>query len=282
MPIAVQRHSSPLGEWEMVHGAPDRRFGGHITRYIGYHERTAAPVRRREVPSGDVTLIVSLGPSIRVGSGATPVSSRTSFVAGLHEAYAVTEHDGVQDGIEINLTPPTARMLLGMPMAELAGHTVDLADVLGGDAGELVERLAAAPGWEERFALLDRAFARRLADAAPPRSEVVWAWRHLVASDGRHPVGPLAQELGWSRGRLVDRFRDAVGLPPKPFARILRFQRVVGRLRRDDGARLAEIAYDCGYADQAHLNRDFRAFAGGSPTDFLRRRLPDGAGVSDA
>ena len=64
------------------------------------------------------------------------------------------------------------------------------------------------------------------------------------------------------------------------FARVLRFERAVAQLGRDDGARFVEIAQDCGYYDQAHLNRDFREFAGASPTSYLGRLLPDGGGVA--
>jgi AraC-like DNA-binding protein len=71
-----------------------------------------------------------------------------------------------------------------------------------------------------------------------------------------------------------------LGLPPKVIGRILRFDRVKRRLERADGHGLSEIALDCGYYDQAHLNRDFRAFAHATPTEFLARRLPDGGGVA--
>ena len=71
------------------------------------------------------------------------------------------------------------------------------------------------------------------------------------------PVGVLAQELGRSRRHLAASFREQLGMPPKALARLLRFERAVERLR--GGADLAELALDCGYYDQAHFNRDFKA-----------------------
>jgi transcriptional regulator GlxA family with amidase domain len=108
----------------------------------------------------------------------------------------------------------------------------------------------------------------------------VWAWRRLRASAGGVTVSALADELGCSRRHLTAGFRDHVGLPPKRVARILRFGRVLGLLERSGGRGLGEIAAACGYADQPHLNRDFRAFAGASPGDWLARRMPGGAGTA--
>src|SRR5262249_32611765 len=99
---------------------------------------------------------------------------------------------------------------------------------------------------------------------------------------GRAEIGALASDLGYSRRRLSARFSEEFGVPPKTFARILRFERAAALLSRDDGTRFAEIAQDCGYYDQAHLNRDFREFAGTPPGSCVGRLLPDGGGVSAA
>jgi transcriptional regulator GlxA family with amidase domain len=117
-------------------------------------------------------------------------------------------------------------------------------------------------------------------EARPPASyELFWAWRRLRASAGRASVGSLARELGWSHRRLIARFREQIGMPPKSVARVLRFERVSDLLRRPAAPSFAEIAQDCGYYDQSHLNRDFRDFAGTTPGAYVAARLPDGGGV---
>jgi AraC-like DNA-binding protein len=276
------RHESELGRWEMAIAPPAPHLRGLVTRYCGYAEYAPLPRRRVEVPTGDATLIVSLGPTLDVAYPARSPQPETfgSFVAGMHETWATTEFYGWQEGLDVKLTPLALHMLAGVAMHELANRIVRLEDLLGGETELLVERLAGAPSWNERFALLDAALTRRLEDAPRPSPSVVWAWQRLRQTDGRIAVGALAAELGCSRRNLVREFRDQVGLPPKRMARILRFNRARRLLEHDDGARLAEIGQDCGYYDQPHLNREFREFAGASPTDFLARRLPDGAGVS--
>jgi len=107
---------------------------------------------------------------------------------------------------------------------------------------------------------------------------VMWAWRRLVESRGRVSIGTLVGEVGFSQKHLITLFRDEIGLSPKTLARVLRFGGAVEIIKRDGGNRLAEIAQACGYYDQAHFSRDFRAFAGITPTELVRSLMPDGGG----
>jgi AraC-like DNA-binding protein len=272
----VMPHATGSGWSQFVTGAPAPPLRGHVGSYAGYVERSGVPLRRREVPSPTVSLIISLGPRIRVLGQGEP----RSFVAGLHDAPATTEFCGEQRGIQVDLTPLAARRLLRVPMDTLGFPVVELEDVLGAGAAELVERLGDAVGWEERFAILDAVLARRLAEAPEIPAEVAWAWGRLVATGGGTPVRVLSGESGWSERRLLRGFREHVGVPPKTFGRMLRFRRAIERLERDGLAALGEVALDCGYYDQAHFNRDFRAFAGGPPSDHVGRLLPGGLGVA--
>jgi AraC-like DNA-binding protein len=91
-------------------------------------------------------------------------------------------------------------------------------------------------------------------------------------------VNELAGELGCSRRHLARSFGSELGLPPKALARVLRFEHAVGLMR--SGRELADVAYSCGYYDQPHFNRDFRALAGTTPSDYLARALPEGSGIA--
>ena len=270
---------------EIAYGRPDPRLRACVRRYWGYFERGSGFSHTRELPSADVTLILGFGPPIGITyprhNGAM-TARHTSFIAGLHDSYAVVQAGEWQSGIEVNLTPLGTYLLLGVPMEALTNRVVDLEDVLGGAALLLVERLHEAPSWDARFDLLDAFVAARIAAARPPSPSVAWAWKRLGDNRGRLDIGTLAGELGCSRKHLIAQFREQVGLPPKTVARILRFRGVLESLEHGNGTRLAEIAQECGYYDQAHLNRDFREFAGITPTEFLERRLPGGEGSAVA
>ena len=166
------------------------------------------------------------------------------------------------------LTPLGAYRLLGVPMDALSGQVVDLTDVLGAGIRRLADQLRETPSRRQQFSLLDAYLLRRAQDGPEPAPEVAWAWRRLMATGGKLPIRRLAAEVGWSHKHLITRFRQQVGLPPKTAARLVRFDAVWRRLATDPPARWDQVAAECGYADQAHLIRDFRQFTGASPTEF--------------
>jgi AraC-like DNA-binding protein len=127
--------------------------------------------------------------------------------------------------------------------------------------------VAGAPSWAQGFALVDRALAARLAEAPPVDPGVAWSLGRLARSGGGTAIGGLAAELGWSHRRLIARFRDALGLPPKLVARIIRLERLTGLLAADAEVGWARAAAACGFFDQAHLAREVRDLAGVTPTE---------------
>ena len=150
-------------------------------------------------------------------------------------------------------------------MEELTNRVVALDDVLGRGRASSSRACATRPAG----ASASRCSTRRCCVAWPPgrRPRPRWRGRYarLAAADGRLAVGPLADEVGWSRRHLAARWRRDVGMGPKAVARVLRFQRALRLLRAGRG--LADVAYDCGFADQPHLNREFRALGGSTPRE---------------
>jgi AraC-like DNA-binding protein len=254
----------------LVAGAPDERLWPYVDRYVGYRERADIPLVRREVPGGSVVLVVGWGAPLDVVDPRAPARGAfgvASFAGGLFDSYVTTSTLGVGRGVQLMLSPLTARRILGLPMGELANSVVAVDDLPGGWLPALRARLAAAPDWPRRFAALDTAIAGRLATTEPPDARVRWAWDRLAGSGGRTAIGDLADEIGWSRRHLAAVFTREVGLPPKTVARLLRFERAYSRVDRvDHDGGWAAVAAGCGYYDQAHLIRDFREFAGAMPT----------------
>jgi AraC-like DNA-binding protein len=246
-----------------VRGRVGEALRGSVSSYDGFREETGAPVERREGPGRDVVVIVSFGEDWVIDG-----QRLTSFVAGLRNRQVTTRHEGRSFGIHVNVSPPAAYRLFGVPLYELAERQVPLEEIL--DERFLVERLNDEPSWDDRFRLLDEVFTRRLAETVPPSPEIAWAWKRLIETNGAVRIGELTRELGWSRKRIAARFREEIGLPPKRAARLLRFEHARGLVESAERPIWARIALEAGYYDQAHLSNDFRAVTGRSAETFFQ------------
>jgi AraC-like DNA-binding protein len=257
--------------------SPDRRLRSLIAgEYVGWWHDTLPFVRWLEPPPPCLTLMISIGEPLRTDRGVLP----SAWIAGLDDRPELVETGGRRAAVEVKLTPLGAYRLCGMPLRELTGEVVALEDVFGTAGRVLAEQIELTPDWKMRFDLLDAFLATRVADGTAAHPLVEEAWLRLRQTAGRAAIGALAAELGASRRHLSALFTEQVGLGPKTAGRLLRFELVCARLR-EDPQRWAEIAYDCGYYDQPHMNREFRELAGIAPTDFLARQLPEQGTVGD-
>ncbi|MEU9454401.1 helix-turn-helix domain-containing protein [Streptomyces sp. NPDC048277] len=245
--------------WDIATPARRGRLPG--LGMAGFRARTPDFVELGVVPYPAVTVAVDLGDrslavdddsgrrydgSMVVGFGATGVRGRGRAV----------------ECLQLRLSPPVAHAVLGAA-AELGGAVVSLDDLWGRDAERLRERLRSAASWDERFALAEAALARRYEAGRAVDPEVAFVWGQMVTHLGGVRVEPLADEVGWSRKRLWSRFRAQLGITPKRAAQLVRFDHAAHRLAAGHSAAL--IAAEIGYADQSHLHRDVRAFAGATP-----------------
>ncbi len=236
-----------------------------------------------QYPSLSVGLIFGFGAPIAVAyPGLEDGAPRLlrSFVTGLHDRHAVVASSQWQAGVQADLTPIGAHVLLGMPLRELTNRAVEVELVLGSEAARLPEQLAEATSWAARYLLLDEVLLARLAAAREPPIVTLRAWSRLSELQGRISVAELAVELGTSRQHMAQEVRERLGFPPKTLARILRFQRALALLEDHSHRGAAALAWECGYFDQAHFNRDFRQLTGSTPSEHLARRMPNGLGVA--
>jgi len=263
-----------------------------VRGYCVYEEERPDERRHQHLPHRDVTFILSLGGELEViGPNADGQDARRQvfregegFVAGIHTRPAQTSASPTQRGIQVSVTPLGAHRLLGgMPMDQISDQTCSLDALLGRACGELAARLSEADRDDERFALLDSFFGDRvLRDRPPIDAGVLEAWRLLDASRGRIKIGRIASELGWSRKRLVTRFREQIGHPPKTIARVLRFDHAMELLKTSPELRWSDVALTCGYADQSHLTHEVRELSGQTPMALSALLLPESGGMAAA
>lgn len=281
----VVRAESEHERLEMVMRAAGAPLHASIAEYCCYDEARLQTSIHRHLPHPHVTLILSLGGELTVHdpSGvAHGFGEGRGFLAGLHTRPALTSSGPRQRGVQVSLTPTGAHRLLGgVPMDQVTNRVFDLGDLIGVDALELGAQLCEAPGTDAAFRTLEAFFQARILDGRadlPP--EIAFACRLLDESRGSVRIRDIAEQLGWTRKRLVKAFRERVGVPPKAFARILRFDRAMELMKRDPALRWSDAALVCGYADQAHLSREVRDLADATPRDLLRHLLPQSGGIT--
>ncbi len=232
--------------------------------------------RERILPSGTIELVVNLSDDeVRVYDPIHRNQYRRfpgAVVSGPYASTFVIDPSQHASMMGVHFKPGGAFPFFGGVVGELANTHVALAELWGPLAFELRERLCAAPTPQRRFRLMEESLTACLRPVRQHHAVVPAALDLFGQSGIGESVRGVARRVGLSQRRLIQVFTAQVGLTPKLFCRVLRFQRarmLVGRTAQPDWA---NVAVACGYYDQSHLIRDFRQLSGMNPSDYLRLR----------
>lgn len=268
------RLTTPDGGWQFAVKLPRPpldRWVGRLWELDG----GCPPARERELPRGDISLIVNLeGRHAVVDSTDLGYEHvfQNAWVTGLQERAFLTASGGRAWLCGARLTVEGAYRLFGVAPRELANTIVDLDALHGAAARSLIDAIRNAPTADHRLALLGQYVAERATRACKWDSAVEWGLARIAATRGCVSILSLAREIGWSREHLHRRFVNQVGLGPKTCAQLARFHATLLTLEHHSDDGLAAAAQRLGYFDQAHLAREFRAIAGTTITDYRRGR----------
>lgn len=265
----TEPHDVPTsGTVEFVRRKPGPQLLDIVTELVGYRELLSGYARQTEAASLTVPLVISFGEAFAIGLSRAPADNDrfTSFAAGLHAGPVTIDSFGRSCCVQVNFTPLGARRFFAMPLNELSDRMVGLDDVLGAAGTALRERLGAETDWHCRLGLVESFVMDKVTKSRAASREVDGALRAIATSGGRVTISSLAADIGWSRKHLASRFADQVGLSPKAVARIVRFNRASALARTRSTVDWADLALECGYADQSHLVREFHRLSGGTPT----------------
>ncbi|HEU4834187.1 MAG TPA: helix-turn-helix domain-containing protein [Pyrinomonadaceae bacterium] len=170
----------------------------------------------------------------------------------------------------VHFKPGGAFPFLGLPADELADTHVDLETLWGPSAGRLRERLSEMRTPAERFRLLQEVLLSRLCGGVERHYATSAGLEMFGTNHARPTVREAAKNLGLSQRRFIQVFKEEVGITPKLFSRIQRFQQTRTFIQQNPSPAWAALALDLGYFDQSHLIREFVEFSGVSPTDYLK------------
>src|ERR1700752_4669127 len=188
-------HPPDPDSWRMDSLVPSTALAPFMRRATAYTVQGAGLSRQRELPNGSAVLVCKPGPELRDEDTMGKLHRfphPTAFYSGPSDRYVVTETDGAQEGMVVELTLPGARRLLGRPLNELGDRMISLADLLGRHADEILGRIVDAPSPAARLALLEAAIEARIVEAGNRDArDLEWAWNLQHASGGRTPVSEL-------------------------------------------------------------------------------------------
>jgi AraC-like DNA-binding protein len=231
--------------------------------------------KERIVPSGTLELVINLSEDqFRIYE--TSASERFqrfsgAIVSGAYDSYFVIDTAAHASVIGVHFKPGGAWPFLGVPPGALGGGHVDL-EALWGTAAtrELREALCCCASSTQRFQILEAALLARLSRPIRRHAAVQIALDEFQRGTS---VGDIVAAVGLSHRWFVEVFTAEVGMTPKLFGRVQRFQRAAS-LTHDAPPDWSQLAAHCGYFDQSHLIRDFVAFTGLTPTEFVCHSSP--------
>lgn len=245
-------------------------------RCFWYWETVPQPHRReRLLPNGEAALVFNLrDEEMRIYDADDTERFVSCGVAAFSGArtncFAIDT--AVEDRvIGVEFQPGGAFPFFRMPASETANQSVGLEQLWRNASSEIREQLLAAPSVDAMFALLERSLLAQLARPLELHPAIQFARGHICRAPHMATVSGLLEQVGLSQRRFIQLFHDQVGLTPKAFCRVRRFQRVLQAVHCRHSVDWAQVALDGGYYDQAHFIHDFQGFSGMTPAAYLAR-----------
>jgi AraC-like DNA-binding protein len=240
------------------------------------YDGQARPQTERILPTGTFELVINLRHNELSFYDAERLEKCSRFsgavVSGAHGRSFVPDAADDIFIIGVHFKPGGAFPFLGLPAGDLADTHVDLETLWGPSAGPLRERLCEARTSQDRFYMLEQVLMHRLCHRVKQHYAVMAALEMFQNNQG-WTVREASKHVGLSQRRFIQVFKAEVGMTPKLFSRIQRFQQTRTFIQQRAPVNWAAVALDLGYFDQSHLIREFLEFSGQSPTNYLKRQI---------
>jgi AraC-like DNA-binding protein len=234
----------------------------------------AAAGPERILPDGRTEIVFHFGRRFRQHGERGPWLQPREILAGQMRGPLLLEPTGAVEMLGLRFRPYGMHPLIRVPAEELTAEVLPLGDVLSGFRRQAAARLGDARTVGQQVATLERLLMERAAEAAAPDALVVAAVGCVLRHAGQISISALARQAGVSCRHLERKFLRHVGLEPKLFSRIVRFQSVFCAAGEAGRRGWAAVALECGYYDQAHFVKECREFAGLPPQALFRSLSP--------
>jgi AraC-like DNA-binding protein len=269
----IEHVDTELGRWLHAMRLPPADLAADVAM-LWFGDGQTHYRRDRILPRGCVHLLINLGPrQFLVTAAGERIPFDDFWISGIQDRYLDTEAPAGACLLGVAFAPGGAWPYLPMPQNVLRGFNGEMAAVLGDGAMTLRQRLLERDDVEARFVLVED-WLRRQRRPHRVRHAAVASALQAFSRAGTPRIAALARDCGVSERRLGQLFDREVGLSPKVWSRLVRFQACLSAMRDGIGS-ACELADRFGYADQAHMSREVRAFSGYAPSELMARPSPD-------
>jgi AraC-like DNA-binding protein len=254
--------------------APLLNFVEQIWRYDGLVQPHDL---ERVLPTGTMQIIINLAEDAsRKYDAHDPRQIERhpgSILSGPHGNYFVIDTLEQVSVLGVSFRPGGAAPFLRMPTREVRDLHVSLENIWGAQARGLRERLLEAPP-NDRFEILEGWLLQQAHGDLTQHPAVTYALTEFSGVPHTRTVSEVTDQVGLSARRFIEVFDEEVGLTPKLYCRIQRFQRAIRLAQRSGDVDWADLAAEAGYYEQSHMIRDFQEFSGLNPSAYLKERGP--------
>ncbi len=233
---------------------------------------------QRIVPSGLFELVFYLGDKPQTADRQKAISDNI-VITGQLKGYHDLKITGKLSLFAIYFLPHGLSMLLDLPIKEIFNQCVPLRFIIKDTVNKLEDELSAAATFEKKIAIAEKFLTSQIrkSEKKYKYDRIRHAINRINQAKGVFEINRLASESFYSRKQFERTFAEFVGTSPKQFLKIVRFQHAIFGKSQNPELSLTEIAYQCGYFDQAHMINDFKTLSGLTPGDYFR----NGAAISD-
>ena len=231
-------------------------------------EASKSSERERMIPTGSMHVVYRLSENpIRIFESIDDKHGHAfSFgvVSGLRSRFYIKDVARPVRTVGAILQPGVSRFLFGIPAQELAGRHTSIDELWGQSSIELLEQLQEETCLQQQLNVFESFLTNKVPQLCSIHPAVAYALNCMLRTGN---VIQIVKETGYSHKHFIELFRTTVGLSPKLYCRIIRFQHAL-KMIGDPKAAWIDIALQAKYSDQAHFNREFREFTGISPGEY--------------
>jgi AraC-like DNA-binding protein len=260
---------------------PTYPLNGFVDHLFYFEGLSPAHALDRFLPDGNTEIIFDLTDDTQYvydNESLTPIQAcRHAWVSGVRTRPITIPSGRDSRLLVVAFRKGKAYPFYPLPIHEIADAVVGAELIFGKRVLDLRERLSAARSLNQMFLLVEKFLYQQAGDSICLDSSahcIEYAVAEILRGPNVVSLQRLSDQIGYSQKHFIDLFKKMVGVSPKQYMRIMRFQNVIQKIENQRHLHWSEIALKSGYYDQAHLINDFKAFSGFTPGEYLKKKSP--------